>query len=190
MTGYCESNASAQPSPSRHSPALGEREFAALPSRCLTFYITTMARADTIQLYAAGSLKAALTDVAKAYRSQKRERWKKNSGRPACCKKEIAGGAKADIFASANMEHPQALNDDGTAGRSTLFARNKLCALVKPGSKSRPKVCSRSMLDDKVKLATSTPRADPSGDYALKDSPKPKLSSPARKRGWRKRPAS
>ena len=31
------------------------------------------------------------------------------------------------------MEHPQALNDDGTSGPVALFARNRLCALVKPG---------------------------------------------------------
>ena len=31
---------------------------------------------------------------------------------------EIAGGAKAEVFASANMEHPMALAKAGKAGRS------------------------------------------------------------------------
>ena len=48
-------------------------------------------------------------------------------------KDEIAGGARAEVFASANMEHPQALASAGKSGPVVLFARNRLCALVRPG---------------------------------------------------------
>ena len=34
---------------------------------------------------------------------------------------------------SANMEHPQALAEANKSGPVVLFARNKLCALVRPG---------------------------------------------------------
>ena len=37
------------------------------------------------------------------------------------------------MFASANMEHPQALHDEKKGGPVLRFARNKLCALVRPG---------------------------------------------------------
>jgi molybdate transport system substrate-binding protein len=50
-------------------------------------------------------------------------------------------------------------------GPVVLFARNKykLCALVRPGLA----VTSDTLLDPEVKLGASTPKADPSGDYAF-----------------------
>src|SRR5262245_5990934 len=77
-----------------------------------------------------------------------------------------AGGAQAEVFASANMEHPQALATAGKSGSVVLFARNRLCALVRPGLAVEPATILDRMLDPHVKLGTSTPRADPSGDYA------------------------
>jgi molybdate transport system substrate-binding protein len=48
-----------------------------------------------------------------------------------------------------------------------LFARNQLCALVRPGLAVSSETLLETMLDPGVKLGTSTPRADPSGDYAF-----------------------
>ena len=81
-------------------------------------------------------------------------------------KDEITGGAKAEVFASANMEHPQALARANRSGRVVLFARNKLCALVRPGLAVEPATLLDRMLDAQLKLGASTPKADPSGDYA------------------------
>jgi len=128
---------------------------------------TGVAAAETISLYAAGSLKDALTDVAKAYETKSGNKVAMKFGPSGLLKKEIADGAKADVFASANMEHPQELNDDGTSGPVVRFARNRLCALVKPGLDVTTDNLLARMLDPKVKLATSTPRTDPSGDYAI-----------------------
>src|ERR1700730_16991620 len=75
-------------------------------------------------------------------------------------------GAKAEVFASANMEHPQALAQAGRAGPVVLFARNRLCALARPGLAVEPTPLLDLMLDPQIKLGTSTPRSDPSGDYA------------------------
>ena len=47
-----------------------------------------------------------------------------------------------------------------------LFARNRLCALARPGLDVTSATLLDRMLDPNVKLGTSTPRADPSGDYA------------------------
>ena len=82
-------------------------------------------------------------------------------------KDEIAGGAKAEVFASANMEHPQALASAKKSGPVVLFARNRLCALVRPGLAVDSADLLERMLDPAVKLGTSTPKADPSGDYAF-----------------------
>jgi molybdate transport system substrate-binding protein len=67
---------------------------------------THPAMADTIQLYAAGSLGEALTDVAKAYQAKTGNTVAVSYGPSGTLKNELAGGAKADVFASANMEHP------------------------------------------------------------------------------------
>src|SRR5882757_975225 len=95
--------------------------------------MTGPAMSETIQLYAAGSLKAALSDVAKTYEAASGNKVEAKWRASGLLKNEIAGGAKTDIFASANMEHPQALHDAGKSGVVVLFTRNRLCALVRPG---------------------------------------------------------
>jgi molybdenum ABC transporter molybdate-binding protein len=120
-----------------------------------------------VKLFAAGSLKAALGAVAKAYEAASGDTIVSRFGASGLLKNEIAAGAKADVFASANMEHPQALHDAGMSGAVMLFARNKLCALVRPGLQVDSAGLLARMLDANVKVGTSTPKADPSGDYAF-----------------------
>ena len=129
--------------------------------------MTGPAAADTIQLFAAGSLKAALTDVAKAYEAASGNKVEARYGPSGLLKGEISKGTKADVFASANMEHPQALHDERKSGPVSRFARNSLCALVKPGLKVDSASLLDRLLDPAIKLGTSTPKADPSGDYAF-----------------------
>jgi molybdate transport system substrate-binding protein len=65
------------------------------------------------------------------------------------------------------MEHPRALASLGKSSPVVLFARNRLCALVKPGLAATPDNLLDRMLSADIKLGTSTPKADPSGDYAF-----------------------
>src|SRR5215472_9955355 len=128
---------------------------------------TGSAAAETIQLYAAGSLRSALTDIARVYETSTGNRIEAKYGPSGLLKNEIAGGARADVFASANMEHPQALHDEKKSGPVIRFAGNKLCALVRPGLELESASLLKFMLDPDVKLGTSTPKADPSRDYAF-----------------------
>ena len=105
-------------------------------------------------------------------------------------KDEIAGGASAEVFASANMEHPQALATAGKSGPVVLFARNRLCALVRPGLAVDVRDLLERMLDPAVKLGTSTPKADPSGDYAFEVFRKADKLKPGASRRWRRRRCS
>jgi molybdate transport system substrate-binding protein len=130
-----------------------------------TMTITARA-AEPVQLYAAGSLRSALTDVATAFETQTGIKVQAKFGPSGTLKDEIAAGARADVFASANMEHPQALASARKSGPVVLFARNRLCALARPGVPVETATLLDRMLDPTVKLGTSTPRADPSGDYA------------------------
>lgn len=121
----------------------------------------------TLQVYAAGSLRAALTEVAQAFeRSQPGVRVQFSFGPSGLLRDRIVGGERADVFASANMAHPQALAAAGKAGAVQRFARNAMCALVAPSIDVTPATLVERMLDPAVKLGTSTPKADPSGDYA------------------------
>jgi molybdenum ABC transporter molybdate-binding protein len=124
-------------------------------------------RAETVQLYAAGSLRAALNEAARAYEAGSGNVVQAKYGPSGVLKDEIAGGARADVFASANMAHPQALSAAKKSGSVLRFARNRLCALVKPGLAVNSASLLDRMLDPQVKLGTSTPKADPSGDYAF-----------------------
>src|SRR5215472_2767040 len=129
--------------------------------------MTVPAASETVRLYAAGSLKSALTDVANAYEVSTGNKVEAKYGPSGLLKIEIADGAKADVFASANMEHPRALYDEKKSGPVKRFARNKLCALVRPGLALDSASLLKYMLDPNLKLGTSTPKADPSGDYAF-----------------------
>jgi ABC-type molybdate transport system substrate-binding protein len=121
---------------------------------------------DVVFLHAAGSLRAALSEAAKAFETTAGVKVQSKFGPSGILKDEIAGGAKAEVFASANMTHPQALAQAKRSGPVVLFARNQLCALVRPGLNVMPDKLLDAMLDPQVKLGTSTPKADPSGDYA------------------------
>jgi ABC-type molybdate transport system substrate-binding protein len=122
--------------------------------------------ADPVLLHAAGSLRSALTEVAGAFEAATGAKVQTKFGASGLLKDEITGGANAQVFASANMEHPRALANAKTSGPVVLFARNRLCALVRPGLAVDATTLLDRMLAPEIKLGTSTPRADPSGDYA------------------------
>jgi molybdate transport system substrate-binding protein len=122
--------------------------------------------AEPVLLYSAGSLRSALNEAAAAFERTSGQKVQPKYGPSGTLKDEIAGGARAEVFTSANMEHPQALATAGKAGAPVLFARNRLCALVRPGLAVDSATLLDRMLAADVKLGTSTPRADPSGDYA------------------------
>src|SRR5215831_6496163 len=141
--------------------------FRKLAAAVVVMTMTMQAKAtDPLQLYAAGSLRSALTEIAAAFEAQAGIKVRTKFGPSGTLKDEIAAGARADVFASANMEHPQALASARKSGQVVLFARNKLCALARPGVAADTATLLDRMLDPIVKLGTSTPRADPSGDYA------------------------
>jgi molybdate transport system substrate-binding protein len=141
--------------------------FRRLAAAVVVLTMTMQARAtDPVQLYAAGSLRTALTEIAAAFEAQAGIKVQAKFGPSGTLKDEIAAGARADVFASANMEHPQALASARKSGQVVLFARNRLCALARPGVAVETATLLNRMLDPGVKLGTSTPRADPSGDYA------------------------
>ena len=118
---------------------------------------------EPVRLYAAGSLRLALNEVISNFKEAKVDAVYGASG---LLRERIEKGEPAEGFASADMGHPQRLAAAGRAGEVRLFTRNRLCALAAPSVSVSSETLLERMLDPKVKLGTSTPKADPSGDYA------------------------
>lgn len=127
----------------------------------------TPAMADEVSLFAAGSLKAALSDVSEDFTRTYGIPVSSTFGPSGLMRERIEAGETAHVFASANMRHPGTLEAAGNGGPVALFARNRLCALARPEVAVSTDTLLEVMLSDDVRLGTSTPKADPSGDYAF-----------------------
>jgi molybdate transport system substrate-binding protein len=126
-----------------------------------------MIASHKVRLYAAGSLRAALTEIGKLFATSAGHGVEAKFGPSGLLKDAIAGGCAADLFASANLEYPRALNRSNRSGPVFRFARNGLCALAGPSFDVDSANLAERMLDPTINLGTSTPNSDPSGDYAL-----------------------
>lgn len=145
----------------------GWRRFAAGGLLAMSLVGQAAAQAPApVAVYAAGSLRAALTELAAAFEKAQGTPVKLSFGASGLLKDRLAGGEAADVFASANMQHPEALMQAGRAQRVLPFARNAMCALATPGFSLQGKPLAQRMQDADVKLGISTPKADPAGDYA------------------------
>lgn len=135
----------------------------------MSILISNGAAADTLRLYAAGSLKAAMGDIATAYAERAgASKVELVLGPSGLLRERIEKGEAAHVFASADTGHPKRLAEQGkTVSPPRVFARNQLCALVRDGVKAETATLLDTLLDPAVKLGTSTPKADPSGDYAF-----------------------
>jgi len=136
------------------------------------------ADAPVVRLHSAGSLRAAMADIAKAYGDLYGTRVEAVFGGSGGLQERLANGEPGDVFASADMGNPQALTQTGKAGPTVMFARNHLCALVRPGLKVAPENLLATMLKPSVKIGTSTPKNDPAGDYAWEMFQKADLQRP------------
>ena len=66
------------------------------------------------------------------------------------------------------MAHPEKLSANGWGTPVVLFARNKLCAIVQSEIDLSTDNMLETLLSKNIRLGTSTPKADPRGDYAWK----------------------
>lgn len=119
-----------------------------------------------LAVFAAGSLRAPLTHIAAEFERMDRVRVALTFGASGLLRDRIAQGERADVFASANMEHPHVLAQRGWSGAPLAFARNQLCVLARSSIAIGSDNVLEVLLDPKIKVGTSTPKADPSGDYA------------------------
>jgi ABC-type molybdate transport system substrate-binding protein len=136
------------------------------------FWVITMSaalntvQAETITLYTAGSLKTAIGEILTEYKQQNDIAINSQFGPSGMLREAIESGEKVDIFISANMAHPQTLAAQGWGETVELLTQNQLCALLQPDVELTTNNFLETLLDKKIRLGTSTPNHDPSGDYA------------------------
>lgn len=123
---------------------------------------------NAIAVHAAGSLRGPMTEAAQAFeRLHAGTRIVLRFGASGLLRDRVEAGETVDVFASANLAHPQSLSAAGGWGPTRTFARNALCAIVRPALALTPDTLVAALLDPSLRLGTSTPGADPSGDYAF-----------------------
>ena len=137
--------------------------------RAVAFAIMTSASVAAqdggIRLYAAGSLRGVMTEIARSFAASGGSPVSSTFGASGLLRERIEKGEPAEVFASADVGNAITLARAGRAAPPVVFTRNRLCALIAPGVEVTPETLLERMLDPSVKLGTSTPRADPAGDY-------------------------
>jgi molybdate transport system substrate-binding protein len=124
------------------------------------------ARADTLTVTAAGSLRAAITDLLAHFPRHSDDVSTPEFGASGLMRQKIESGAQVDVFASADVEQPHKLAEGHPERLVILFARNSMCALSRPDlGLSQTNLLDR-LLDPAVRIATSTPGSDPLGTYS------------------------
>jgi molybdate transport system substrate-binding protein len=124
------------------------------------------ASADTLHVFAAGSLTDAFSDLLRRFPAGPDSVAPADYGPSGLLREKIETGAPADILASADMDQARRLAF-GHPERSVItFTRNRLCVLARDAIGLTPINMLDRLLDPSVRLATSTPGADPGGDYA------------------------
>ncbi|ETF01261.1 molybdenum ABC transporter substrate-binding protein [Advenella kashmirensis W13003] len=122
---------------------------------------------EAIVVYAAGSLKRALTVLFERFEQDSGLSVHAQFGPAGLLRERLQKGERADLFASADRANPARLVAMGLAVNSQRFARNELCAVVKNNSDICTETLLTAMLDPLLTVGTSTPVLDPSGDYAV-----------------------
>jgi len=116
-------------------------------------------------LRAAGSLREALSALARRFTDGTGIEVETVFGPSGLVREAILEGAPTALFASADMESPRRVAER-LGGTVHAFARNALCALAAPSLDATPETLLDVLLAPEIRIGTSTPGADPSGDYA------------------------
>jgi molybdate transport system substrate-binding protein len=122
---------------------------------------------EVVRVLAAGSLRHALPEIAAAFDKTTGVTVSLSLGPAGLLRERIEAGEPFDLFASANMAHPQRLVSIGLAKEPACFARNRLVILARADLKLTPKNLAPVLSAPSTRIGTSTPGDDPSGDYAF-----------------------
>ncbi len=124
------------------------------------------AQTPTVQVFAAGSLRGVVGDLGKEAGAALGVEVKGEFGGSGLMRERIEKGEKPDLLMSADMGSPQKLQAQGKTVLPVIaFAKNRECVVAKKALGVTPANLADKLLDPKVRIKTSQPIADPSGDY-------------------------
>jgi molybdate transport system substrate-binding protein len=124
------------------------------------------AAGEIVEIYSAGSLRGIVADLAREASAFNVE-IKATFGGSGSLRERIEKGEKPDLFMSADVGSPQKLESQGrTVVPAIAFARNRICIVSRKSAGVTASNLIDRMLAADVRVKTSTPVADPSGDYA------------------------
>lgn len=121
---------------------------------------------ECLRLLAAGSLRRVFGVLIPLLEDQAQVVVDATFGPAGLLRQRIEAGERFDLFASASAAHPSRLHEAGLCEKPIALARNGFCAIVRRDLRLDPATLIDAMLDPAITIATSTPGADPSGDYA------------------------
>jgi molybdenum ABC transporter molybdate-binding protein len=124
------------------------------------------AETTALRVYAAGSTRGVLAEIAHNYTAATGQPINLVFGPAGMLRERIEKDGQADIYVSANMAHPQRLADEGKGTLPVVFARNRLCVTGRAELHLTRENLLDKLLEPAVEIGTSTPAADPGGDYA------------------------
>jgi molybdate transport system substrate-binding protein len=128
---------------------------------------TAAAEPEPVQIFAAGSLRGVVTELAAEAGPALGVAVQPSFGGSGSMRERIEKGEPADLLMSADLGSPRKLE---AQRRTTVpviaFARNRMCIVSRrSGGLTAANLVDRLLAND-VRLKTSTPVLDPSGDYA------------------------
>lgn len=120
---------------------------------------------ESITVFSAGSFRYALQELSDIFRQINHVEIKAFCGPAGILRQQIEQGEKCDIFISANPENIFQLADSKTIYQKLTIAFNQLALTTLNLEQFRHKSIFELLFDCSLRLATSTPRCDPCGDY-------------------------
>lgn len=121
----------------------------------------------TLHVLAAGSLKRAFIPLCQHFSQQTGILVHVDFGPAGLLRERIEAGQRCDLFASANTRHPQMLLASGRAQAATTFAFNRLNLTARKTAQTENADWLSLLSNPALRLGTSTPGCDPSGDYTF-----------------------
>lgn len=118
-----------------------------------------------LSVFAAGSLKSAFIPLCQRFSAVSGVPVALTFGPAGLLRERIEAGERCDLFASANTAHPQTLREKGLTLATHTFAFNQLNLTVRKTPATEKADWLSLLADPGLRLGTSTPGCDPSGDY-------------------------
>lgn len=137
---------------------------------CLAFAFALQARAETVTVFAAASLKESLDEAARAFESASGHKVRISYGASSALARQIDAGAPAQLFISADLEWMDHVESRGHLARPRILLLTNSLVLIAPAAspvklRIEPGFALGAALRG-GRLAVADPRAVPAGKYA------------------------